>query len=383
MSQPTAHKIVNAWNEWDPLKRVIVGRPDGTMMSAPEPAQVLGFPAAGVALGEYGPLPADLTATAIRQMDAFVDLLQARGIIVDRPTPLDFSQQVRTPDWVHETMFGCMPPRDLLVVVGNEILEATMGQRSRWYEYLCYRPILEDYFRRDPDFIWSAAPKPRLTDDSYVPDYWHHWYHVWTAEEKLARMERLEFQLTEQEPLFDAADMLRLGKDLFIQRSAITNAAGADWVRRHFQARGFRVHEIAFGGTPQPWHIDCTVFVPRPGLLVQNPDWLPLTPEFHQLFRRNGWEIVMAERPSRPAPHPCSFCSTYLALNTFSLDPQTLCVEAGETALMDQLDALSFDVIPVDFFEVSPFGGGLHCATCDVYREGECEDYFPKQIPGF
>jgi glycine amidinotransferase len=37
----------------------------------------------------------------------------------------------------------------------------------------------------------------------------------------------------------------------------------------------------------------------------------------------------------------------------------------------------------VDFFEVSPFGGGLHCATTDVYREGDCQDYFPKQIKGF
>ena len=24
-------------------------------------------------------------------------------------------------------------------------------------------------------------------------------------------------------------------------------------------------------------------------------------------------------------------------------------------------------------------GGGLPCCTADVYREGECEDYFPKQ----
>jgi glycine amidinotransferase len=383
VTKSTQRKIVNAWNEWDPLKRVIVGRPDGTMISAPEPAQVSSFPDAGVGIGEYGPLPADLAETAKRQMDAFVRLLEDRGVIVDRPIPLDFSQKVSTPDWQNETMFGCMPPRDVLVVVGNEILEATMGQRSRWYEYLCYRPILEEYFRQDPGFIWSAAPKPRLTDESYVKDYWHHWYHVWSREEKLARMQRLEFQLTEKEPLFDAADMIRFGKDLFIQRSAITNGAGAEWVRRHFQARGFRVHEIAFGGTPQPWHIDCTVFAPREGLLVQNPDWLPLTPEFHELFRRNGWQIVMAERPSHPAPHPYSFCSIYLALNTFSIDPQTVCVEAGETALMDQLDGLGFEVIPVDFFEVSPFGGGLHCATTDVYREGECGDYLPNQIPGF
>ena len=31
-------KIVNSWNEWDPLKHVIVGRADGTCIPAPEPA---------------------------------------------------------------------------------------------------------------------------------------------------------------------------------------------------------------------------------------------------------------------------------------------------------------------------------------------------------
>ena len=25
------------------------------------------------------------------------------------------------------------------------------------------------------------------------------------------------------------------------------------------------------------------------------------------------------------------------------------------------------------------FGGGLHCCTADVYREGDLKDYFPKQ----
>jgi len=37
------------------------------------------------------------------------------------------------------------------------------------------------------------------------------------------------------------------------------------------------------------------------------------------------------------------------------------------------------EVIEVDFRDVYPFGGGLHCSTADVYREGKYEDYFPKQ----
>ena len=35
-------------------------------------------------------------------------------------------------------------------------------------------------------------------------------------------------------------------------------------------------------------------------------------------------------------------------------------------------------VVPVPFRDAYAFGGSLHCATTDVYREGECEDYFPK-----
>ena len=50
---------------------------------------------------------------------------------------------------------------------------------------------------------------------------------------------------------------------------------------------------------------------------------------------------------------------------------------------MELLDKNGFDVVPVPFYEVSSFGGGLHCCTADVYREGACEDYFPKQIEGF
>ena len=40
---------------------------------------------------------------------------------------------------------------------------------------------------------------------------------------------------------------------------------------------------------------------------------------------------------------------------------------------------LGMEVIPVDLRDAYAFGGGLHCCTADVFREGKCEDYFPKQ----
>jgi glycine amidinotransferase len=44
------------------------------------------------------------------------------------------------------------------------------------------------------------------------------------------------------------------------------------------------------------------------------------------------------------------------------------------------MNKLGMNVIPVPFRDAYAFGGGLHCATADVYRESTCQDYFPNQV---
>jgi glycine amidinotransferase len=379
MTADSKKTVVNSWNEWDPLKHVIVGRADGTMVQAPEPAIERNWPEYGFPLGKYGPLPKEMEERANDQLNNFVKILEDRGIRVDRPTPLDFSQTVQTPDWKQETMFGCMPPRDLLLTIGNEILEATMSYRSRWFEYLCYRPLLEQYYKEDPNFRWEAAPKPRLTERSYKKDYWKK-FNAMSKEEQLERTTARDWVLTEAEPLFDAADVARFGKDLIVQASTVTNAAGIDWLRRHFPDH--RIHTVIFK-EESPMHIDAT-FVPlRPGLALSNRQRVPLKPKLKELFKNNDWQIIECTEPAHDKKAPLSFCSVWLSFNLLMLDQKTVCVEAGEIAQMEQLDKLGFNVIPVPFWDVAAFGGGLHCATLDVYREGTCEDYFPKQVEGF
>ena len=69
-------------------------------------------------------------------------------------------------------------------------------------------------------------------------------------------------------------------------------------------------------------------------------------------------------------------------MNCLVLDHKTVIVEASEVNQMEQMDKLGMEVLPIDFRDAYPFGGGLHCATADVHREGDCEDYFPNQVPG-
>jgi len=374
--------VVNSWTEWDPLKHIIVGRADGTMVQAPEPAVVRDWPEDGFPLGTYGPLPKEMEQAANEQLDNFVAMLEKRGVTVDRPTPLDFSQKVATPDWEQDSMFGVMPPRDVLLTVGHEIVEATMSARARWFEYLAYRPLLQRYFKEDPNFIWGAAPKPRLTDRSYV-DGMKFWDYAesFPDEEQIERFtKKKQWNLTEEEPLFDAADIGRFGKDLFVQRSTTTNGGGIDWLRRHFPSH--RVHEVLFY-EPHPMHIDATFIPLRPGLALSNRQRVPMTDEMVQLFKQNDWEIVPCATPALDKKPPLCFCSQWLSMNTLLLDSKTIFVEEQEKAQQEQFDQLGFEVIPVPFWAVGPFGGGLHCATADVNREGTLQDYFPKQVPGY
>ena len=55
--------------------------------------------------------------------------------------------------------------------------------------------------------------------------------------------------LTEEEPLFDAADVLRIGKDIFMRRGVTSNDAGFRWLQRHLGCR-HRVHRIEFEANP-------------------------------------------------------------------------------------------------------------------------------------
>lgn len=72
-------KIVNSWNEWDPLKRVIVERPEGTNITVLEPAWWYDLPEGGYPLGSFGPFPQEMVEKANEQMDNFVQVMENGG----------------------------------------------------------------------------------------------------------------------------------------------------------------------------------------------------------------------------------------------------------------------------------------------------------------
>ncbi len=365
--------IVNSWNEWDTLKHVIVGTVENSNIPPMEPALEPKLSKDSGMVGTHGPRTKDAIEKANVQLDNFISILKSQGIKVDRPTPIDFTKTISTPDWINEGQFGSMPPRDVILTVGNEMLEAPMSYRCRWFEYLAYRPLLEKYYEEDPNMRWEAAPKPRLTASTYKSNYLPKGI---SDIERYKKIEKGDMILAEQEPLFDAAEVLRFGKDLFYHNNFTSNLKGLNWLKKHFP--NHRVHQINLPGDLIPTHIDACFTPIKPGVMIINPN-RKISSEQRKIFDDNNWEIHEAAKSIHNTPPPMCYSSIWLSMNVLILNPKTICVEASEEKMIMQMEQFGMNVIPVPFRDVYAFGGSLHCATTDVYREGECEDYFPNQ----
>jgi glycine amidinotransferase len=353
---------VNSWNEWDPLQEVIVGSARGAAESGYEPALLPYFPPGDPGRSFRGQaIPAVLVDEAERQLDHFAALLDRLGITVRRPDPTDHAVGARTPWWDSARGRSSACPRDTLLVIGDEIIEAAMAQRARWLEFRAYRSLLSDYFRGGAR--WTAAPKPLLRDDLYAEPAS---YPFDFSDGPL---------LAETEPIFDAACFARFGRDIFWRPDLVSNAFGAAWLQRHL-GRGFRVHRIAFR-EPLPTHIDTTLVPVRPGVVLINPS-RPCTDGQLRLFRDNGWRLVEAPPSVRNGPAPSRDVSNWISMNILMLDERTAILEAAEAPMIALMRSLGCEVIPCPFDRVHAFGGGFHCCTLDVRREGALHSYFPS-----
>jgi glycine amidinotransferase len=361
--------VVSSFNDWDPLEEVIVGVLDGCVTPALEIGHLATMYREALAgdseallrsMLEVAGKPRRLQpgfAAARACLDELVEILEGEGVVVRRPEARDHARGFSTPDWTAIAGSGQTVPRDVMVVIGDEILESTMSFRNRYWEINAYRPLIKEYFRRGAR--WTAPPKPELADELYDFDY---------------RRGR-EYVLTEFEPVFDVADIVRLGRDLLVQRSHVTNDLGIEWLRRHFEPT-YRVHAVEFDDY-RAHHVDAT-FVPlAEGKVLVSPD-RPIR-ELPAIFRRSGWELLSCPPTTMPRPWPSTgpiASGIWIHMNVLSLDDRRVIVDAEEEPLIRALRGWGFQPIPCRFRDFYPFGGGFHCATCDVRRRGRLRSYF-------
>jgi glycine amidinotransferase len=228
---------------------------------------------------------------AERQLDGFAERLEREGVRVVRPDPVDHRRRFSTPNWTCRGGLYSGMPRDLLMVVGDIIVEAPMSWRCRYNEIDAYRPLIKEYFRRGAR--WLPAPRSQLTDELFDASYDPH------ADDEhadglggipLFPRARERYAITEFEPVFDAADFVRFVRDILVQRSHVTNELGIRWLE---QAVGddFTLHCVDVND-PHAMHIDATIVPLAPGKLLVNGERF-VTNELVA-----DWEIREAPRPT-------------------------------------------------------------------------------------
>jgi glycine amidinotransferase len=177
--------------------------------------------------------------------------------------------------------------------------------------------------------------------------------------------------LTEFEPLFDAADVIKCGRDIFMAQSSTCNRSGIDWLQKHLGDE-YLVHEVEVFDT-HPMHIDATFYPLAPGKLLINPERIRTLPE---VFKGSGWEILECPKPNMPDDHLMYTCSKWLNMNVLMLDKERVLVSKGEDNLIRAFKDWGFEPIEVNFYHFESIAGGLHCATVDIRRRGSLESYF-------
>jgi glycine amidinotransferase len=350
--------VVNTFNEWDPLEEVIVGVIEGSCIPSWHVALEATMPPNQWDFYRRNggkPFPKEQVEAARNELEEFVHILKAEGVTVRRPDVLDHTRPYSTPDWSSPGGLYAAMPRDTLLAIGDEIIEAPMAWRSRYFEVNAFRPIIKDYFSKGAR--WSAGPKPQLTEDLYHPEY------------KEPANGVVDYVITEFEPTFDAADFIKCGKDIFVQQSHVTNRFGLEWLRRHLGDR-FRIHRLEFNDD-HPMHIDATFMPLAPGRVLVNPERVHTLPSIF-----DNWEILYCPKPCMPDSHPLHMTSKWINMNILMLDEERVIVERQEESIIEAFKEWGFKPITCNFRNFNTFGGSFHCATLDVRRRGVLQSYF-------
>jgi N-dimethylarginine dimethylaminohydrolase len=345
-------------NDWDPLEEIFVGRAD-TVVCPPREISTHSFCFGGSPYSVVEELPdrypQKLLDEGTEDLEGLADTLKKLGVKVHRPEKMDNMKEFSTPEWTTHgwTHFS---PRDLLLPLNNLIIETPSPMRSRYFENRAYYPYLYEQMKDGTE--WISAPKPILTDDNYQ---------LGTPE---------DVTLTNKEIVFDAPNMVRMGRDILAQISNSGNHLGFEWLKTILEPRGYRIHiaEKFYSYS----HFDSTILPLRPGLVLFNSD--RLSPDrYPEIFKSwdkiwfGGDQLKVSEHYS---PNGVSPCSTAIGLNFLSVNPNLVICDVIQDELRRELAKHKIETIGLPMRHSRTLSGGFHCVTLDVKRKGTLENYF-------
>ena len=338
--------MIRVHNEWDKLREVFVG----TAEFANNPIKGVDLHAINHADKDSidnvyeGYYPEQVIEETKQDLDILAQSLKTFfDIKVHRMKPAENTKIFQTPDWMSDGYYTFCP-RDSVTVIGDTIIESPMTLRSRYFETFGFRDQFIDYMKDGGR--WISAPKPRLRDDCYQRDNLN------------------ELTLTNVEPIFDAANILRCNNDILYLVSNTGNKLGAQWLQ-NFLGSEYKVHTLE--NMYSYVHLDSTISLLREGLCLLNPERVN---EYNIPEPLKSWDKIWCSDMVDIGYYPnYNHASIWVGINLLSLNSNLVICDENQIELHKQLYKNNVEVIPMRLRHARTLGGSFHCVTLDTWRE--------------
>lgn len=320
---------MNIYNEWDKLKKVIVGSAtDAKLPIIDRSVRTVNYADkiddSDILSGSY---PQRVIEEANEDLEIFSDFLRKQGVEVVRP--LD-----NNPEYYNYC------PRDSVFVYGDKAYATPMPIRCRRHEYQAFEQHLDNL----------EVLKTKYSDSHYDlqcvgnPDV---------------------LALTEHMPMFDAANIIKANNNILYLKSNSGNEKGAEFLQ---ELLGNSVSVHVLKDVYSYMHIDSTVSFLREGLLLANPDRIKNKSVLPKPFC--DWDIIWAPEPIDIGHYPgiCN-ASKWINMNLFSINSDLVVLEENQHNLRRILEKKGIDCAMLPMRHQRTLGGGFHCVTLDLERE--------------
>ena len=303
--------IVSTWNEWDPLRTVVVGTATNANWPYTDPvfAQESKKTTWTQTPVPQGPVPQWIIDEANRELDQLATVLYQQGVEVWRPDDIDFVARGGMYNYC---------PRDRLLIVGQTVIDPAMM-------YPCRDMEIEEL-----QFICDAA------DQTF----------------KMPR---------DQGMIMDAANVCRLGKTLLYLVSPSGNLLASEWLQQQLPDVKIETCEFYSGV-----HIDSTVVPLQEGLVLLNGDRVNLT-NTPKVF--DDWEKIYVTHVEERSFYQYPYASKWIGMNMLVIRPGVVVVDSCQTQLIELLKSKHIETIALPLTHSRTLGGGFHCVTLDIHRE--------------
>jgi glycine amidinotransferase len=378
---------LNSHNEWDTLKASIVGTVEGFKPGIEMPGATDASCDKAFVLAQQA-FPDWYLDEVAEDLEGLCQILRGAGVSVLRPRWGERTAEFATPNWA-AAGFDIYNVRDLHIVFGNTLVASAPSSRFRHFEALALHDLFYDNFFKE-SFRWICAPMPRLKGK-----YLHEMQRPRTGLEN--REEELHGQLSgglkeifhcldDREIIFDAANIIRVDRDILFLVSCTGNLKAVQWLSAVLGPE-YTVHVThAYRSS----HLDSTILPLRYGTVLLNgarvsestcpelfkkwdkiyfTDVAPVPEpelEFHRLIRLPAYNQLTQLGVDSGLNH---ISSPWAGLNVLSISPDTVLVHDQQTSLIRELERKRFTVIPVRMRHCYTMLGGLHCTTLDVVRD--------------